>query len=350
MKRILVLLLAVLLLTGCGTAAPVETTTAPTTQPTEVTTVPTTQPKTRGDMQIFISLPQEDAHWKAAGEDLLMLLENLCYQVTLAYSDNDPLTQASQLEEVMNQGVDCILLAPVDSASLTDVGFLAQEQNIPIVSYDRLLMDTEAVQYYVSYDYKAMGRAMAEHIVEKAGVETAEKPLTIEFFMGTPEDHSAFLVYSGVMEVLLPYLEQGTLVANSGRTSFEDTCTLDNDAAAVEKAMTGYLQNYYKGTRPDIVCTASDDFAQSCITAIEARKRQLPLITGLGATDTGIANIESGKQTFTTETDLFLLDEKAVALVDAILWDKEPELNDTENTHNNAITVPAYLCDFTIMP
>lgn len=350
MKRILVLLLTVLLLSGCGAAESAQPTTVPTIAPTEATTVPTTEPKRREDMRIFISLPQEDAHWQAAGEDLAMLLQNLCYQVTLSYGNNDPMEQAQQLEQAITEGVDCILLSPVDSASLAEIGFLAQAQGIPIVAYDRLLMDTEAVQYYVSYDYKAMGRAMAEHIVEKTAPDTAEKPLTIEFFMGAPEDHSALLLYNGILEVLQPYLEQGKLVAKSGRTAFEDTCTLENDATAVEKAMADYLQDSYKKTRPDIVCTVSDAFAQSCINAIEARKRELPLITGLGATEAGLANIEAGKQSFTVETDLYLLDEKCVALVDAILWGKEPELNDTENIHNNAITVPAYLCEFTVKP
>ncbi|MBR4864429.1 MAG: sugar-binding protein [Oscillospiraceae bacterium] len=350
MKRILVLLLALLLLAGCGAQPPAETTVPTTEAATEATTVATTEPKRREDMQIFISLPAEDARWQAAGEDLLMLLQNLCYQVTLSYGEGDAMTQAQQLTEAIETGVDCILLAPVDSAALSEVGALALEQGIPMIAYDRMVMDTEAVQYYVSYDYKAMGRAMAEHIVEKADPDTAEKPLTIEFFMGAPEDHSAFLVYAGVMEVLQPYLEAGKLVTKSGRTAFEDTCTLENDAAAVEKAMRTYLQEDYKGTRPDIICTANDDFVAACITAIEARKRELPLFTGIGATEAGLANLEAGKQSFTVETDLYLLDEKTVSLVDAVLWDKEPELNDTENTHNNAATIPSYLCEFTAKP
>jgi putative multiple sugar transport system substrate-binding protein len=350
LKKILVLFLALVLLSGCGAQAPVETTVPTTEAPTEATTVPTTEPKRREDMEIFVSLPIEDGRWQAAGEDLLMLLQNLCYQVTLSYAKGDALTQAQQLEEAIEKGVDCILLAPVDSAALSEVGSLAMEQNIPMIAYDRMVMDTEAVLYYVSYDYKAMGRAMAEHIVEKAAPDTAEKPLTIEFFMGAPEDQSAFLLYSGIMEVLQPYLEAGKLVAKSGRTAFEDTCTLENDAAAVEKAMRSYLQDDYKGTCPDIVCTASDDFVTACITAIEARKRELPLLTGIGATEEGLANLDAGKQSFTVETDLYLLDEKAVALVDAVLWDKDPELNDTENTHNNAAIIPSYLCEFTVKP
>ena len=349
MKRILVLFLALLLLAGCGAQPPAETTVA-TTEATEATEPPTTEPRRREDMQILISLPKEASPWKEAGEDLLMLLENLCYRVTLSYCDGDSLTQAQQLEEAIQNNFDCILLAPVDSAALAETCNLALEQNIPIIAYDRMVMDTEAVQYYIAFDYKAMGRAIAEHIVEKTAPDTAEKPLTIEFFMGAPEDNSAFLLYAGVMEILQPYLEEGKLVAKSGRTAFEDTCVLENDAAAVEKAMRSYLQDYYKGTRPDIVCTASDAFAAACITAIEARKRELPLITGVGATEAGLANIDAGKQSFTVETDLYLLDEKAVALVDAILWGKEPELNDTENTHNNAATIPSYLCEFTVKP
>lgn len=351
MKRILALLLAAVLLTGCGAAAPAET-----AAPTAATTVPEpadTKPvrKSREDTRILISLPtQENERWRRAGEDLHMLLQNLCYQVTLSYADGDIREQEKQLEQAISEGVDCVIIAPIDSPALTQVFLAAQEQAVTVVSYDRLLMDTEAASYYISYDYKAMGVAMGKHIAAEKALDAVQEPVTVEFFMGAPEDNNALLLYEGIMEVLQPYLDSGKLVSNSNRTAFEDTCTVDWDTALVEASFENYLRDYYKRSGPDVICTVSDDFADTCIGVLEEKKLEIPLVTGLGATESGIANIRSGSQSFTAAMDMELLNEKCAALVDAVLSGKEPELNDTENCHNNAVTVPAYLCEFTLLP
>lgn len=345
MKRILALMGAILLLLcGCAGEAPAETSVATTEAVTAAPTETAPQKKTRDQMHIFISLPDEaDPHWQKAGEDLQMLLQNLTYQVTLSYSNNDAGAQEQLLEQALQEGVDCILLAPVDSVALSHVCNIAFEQAVPVVTYDRPVLYTQGVRYHVSYDYAAMGKEMATHIVEKSALDTAETPLTIEFFMGAPEDNNALLLYSGIMEVLAPYLEAGMLTINSGRTDFEDVCTPDRDTGTVEETFQSHLQEHYKGSRPDIICTASDDFADACIRVLEARKQELPLITGIGATELGISNTQQGKQHFTVATDMELLDEKCVELVDAFLNQKEPETN-TNGFYNNAVTVPAYLC------
>lgn len=348
MKRILALLVAtVLLLAGCGAEKAVQT-----TAPTEASTVPAeTEPKqkSREEMHIFISLPEEeDSRWQRAGADLEMLLRNLFYQVTLRYAKSDAAEQARQLAEALEAGVDCILLAPVDPVTLTEVCATAEEMGVPLVSYDRMVTDTEHLDYYVSYDYRTIGVEMGNHIVEKAALDTAEKPLTVEFFMGAPEDNRALLLYLGILEVLQPYLEEGKLLANSGRTAFEDICTVDGTAGSVEEAFRSYLQDHYRRTRPDIICTASDAFADACIRVLEEKKLEIPLITGVGGTEAGLANVQGKKQSFTVTLALEPLDEACVSLIDAVLTGKEPELNDRESCHNNAKVVPAFLCSHTV--
>lgn len=352
MKKCIVLLTAFLLaLTGCGCkkAAP-----APTTQPA-VTTAPATAPtetepgpKTRDRMKLFILLPES---WQAAGEDLQMMLQNLTYQVELQFAKNDAREQARQLTEAIEQDADGIILAPVDSTALTEVCEEVKNRGIPLFSYDRLLMNTEAVSYYVSFDYRAIGVALGQCIANRENLEeaTADTPRTIEFFMGPPEDNSALLLYEGVMEVLQPYLATGALVALSGRTAFEDTCVVDWDGEFVAQRLEDQLDTYYeKGAYPDVICTVSDDFATVCAQVLMDRGiTDLPVITGLGGTDTGIMNMEEGKQSITIETDLLELNDRLVQTVDAVMTGKEPELNTPEGCHNNAKDVPAYLCGYT---
>ena len=350
MKKCIAILLAVLL-AGCTAQAPAETTTAP----TETTAAPTTLPteptqKGRQDTAIYISLPDEaDAHWLSAGEDLKMLFENLTYQVTLTYAEADPFQQEQQLLEALEQGVDCLIVAPVDAFSLSAVGDAAKEQGVPLVAYDRLLMNTDGVSYYVSYDYQAIGRELGQFIEKEKGLSNLEagKSVTLELFMGSPEDSGAWLLYQGIMEVLQPYLEQGTLVAASGRTAFEDTCMVAWDTEAVKAALEQQLSGAYRKDAPEVICTVSDAFAAACSQVLaQKRPKQTPLITGIGGDQT---LVEQGVQGITFAMDMALLNERCMTLVDQLLTGKTPEVNDTESCNNHALIVPAYLCGYEVI-
>ena len=308
--------------------------------------------RSREETEIWLSLPDEsDAHWANAGEDLKMLLENLGYPVTLTYARGDAQEQADQMVEAIEKGADCLIIAAVDSTALYDSALLAHRDRIPMIAYDRLLMDTEAVSYYVAYDYKAMGAAIAEAIVAEKRLSDAQpgECHTIELFMGSPESSNGLLLYQGVMEVLQPYFDSGVLVSKSGRTAFEDTCVIGWDAESAAAALAGYLSEYYPQEVPEILCTVSDSFADACITVLEASGcpyENWPVITGMGATETGTGHLQTGLQTMTVKTDLMLLNERCVQTVDDMLTGKTPEVNDTENCYNHVMVVPAYLCEF----
>lgn len=337
-----------LLFVGCTAAS--EPTEPPQTTAPATTAAPTTEPtgpKDREDTRLAILLPEEET-WAAAGEDLQMLLQNLHYQVELLYAGADAWEQAQQLTDVMERA-DGIIIAPVESAALTEVCLQVKEKALPLFSYDRLLMDTEAVSYYVSFDYRKIGATLARQVIAETNLDTmTEGTLTVELFMGSPEDSSALQLYMGIMDELQPYFDKGLLVTPSGRVAFEDTCVQEWDSQVVAEAFTGYLQEYYKkGAVPDIICTVSDSFAAACNEVLARRNAKTqPLITGLGGTEAARAAIAGGKQLVSVATDLYQLNERLVETVDAVMTGKEPQINDRESCHNNAITVPAYLLEF----
>ena len=152
MKRIFAIaLLLGLLFSGC-TAAPEPTATTQTTAPA-TTAAPTTEPtgpKDREDTRLAILLP-EDANWAAAGEDLQMLLQNLHYQVELMYADSDAWEQAQQLSQVL-EWADGIIIAPVESAALTEVCLQVKEKELPLFSYDRIHAMSNDTLIYELYD------------------------------------------------------------------------------------------------------------------------------------------------------------------------------------------------------
>ena len=353
MKKLFALLLAlamVLSLAACGEKSGTTTPSGSTNPGTETTTGGETDKPGEGKT-VAIAMPtQSSERWIKDGDNMKKQLEDLGYKVLLQYAEDDPQQQVSQIENFVAQMVDCIVIAAVDSGALTTVEAQAKTAGIPIIAYDRLLMDTDAVSYYASFDNKGVGTAIANYIVDAKdleGAKAAGESYTIEFFMGSPDDNNAVLLYEGIMEVLQPYLDDGTLVCKTGRTSFEETCILRWSQETAQQWCENYLSGFYADEDLDIVCSAFDGFAYGCRSALESAgytEENWPLITGQDAELMAVKNIISGKQTMSIYKDTRLLAEKCVTMVNAVVNGTEPEINDTETYDNGVLVVPSYLC------
>lgn len=362
MKKILAILLAcamIFALAACASTTSnssdtADTNTADTTTDTADTTTEgdTTADATTGEGKtIGIAMPtQSSERWINDGANMKAQLESLGYEVVLQYAEDDVQMQVSQIENMVAQMVDCLVIAAVDSGALTAVEAQAKAAGIPIIAYDRLLMDTDAVSYYASFDNKGVGTAIANYIVEAKDLEAAREAgesYTIEFFMGSPDDNNAVLLHEGIMEVLQPYLDDGTLVCKTGRTSFDETCILRWSQETAQQWCENYLSGFYADEDLDIACSAFDGFAYGIRSALEAAgytDANWPLITGQDAELMAVKNIISGKQTMSIYKDTRLLAEKCVTMVNAVLTGSEPEINDTETYDNGVLVVPSYLC------
>lgn len=302
--------------------------------------------------KIGVAMPtQSSERWIRDGKNMKQKLEALGYEVDLQYAEDEVQTQVSQIENLISSGVDCLVIASIDSSTLVNPLQQAKDAGIPVIAYDRLLMDTDAVSYYASFDNKGVGTAIANYIVEKKdleGARAAGESYTIEFFMGSPDDNNAVLLNDGVMEVLQPYLDDGTLVCKTGRTSFAETNILRWSQETAQKNCEDYLSGYYANEKLDIACTAFDGFAYGVRSALEGAGYKIgedwPLVTGQDAELMAVKNIISGHQTMTIYKDTRLLADKCVTMVQAVLEGTEPEINDTEQYNNNVKVVPSYLC------
>ena len=351
MKKILAMILAlvmVLSLAACGgssePAAEAPAAEAPAAE-APAAEAPAAEGKTVG-----VAMPtQSSERWINDGANMKAQLEALGYEVELQYAEDDVQMQVSQIENMIASGVDCLVIASIDSVALTGVEAQAKEAGIPIIAYDRLLMQTDAVSYYASFDNEGVGRAIAEYVEAKLDLANTTETYTIEFFMGSPDDNNAVLLYNGVMKVLQQYLDSGVLVCKSGRTSFEDTCILRWSQETAQKNCEDYLAGFYADEDLDICLTAFDGFAYGCRSALEgagyvAGTDRWPVITGQDAELMATKNIISGHQTMSIAKDTRLLAEKCVTMVNAVLTGSEPEINDTTTYDNGVFVVPSYLC------
>lgn len=337
------------LLVGCGSSE-TSTSTSGSTETTAKTETKTEATVTAGK-KVGVAMPtQSSERWINDGANMKSKLEALGYEVDLQYAEDDVQMQVSQIENMIASGVNCLVIASIDSAALVNVEAQAKAAGIPIIAYDRLLMNTDAVSYYATFDNKGVGTAIGKYIEENkklADAQAAGESYTIEFFMGSPDDNNAVMLYNGVMEVLQPYLDAGTLVCKSGRTSFDDTCILRWSQETAQQNCENYLTGFYADEDLDIACSAFDGFAYGIKAALEGAgytDANWPMITGQDAELMAVKNIISGKQTMSIYKDTRLLADKCVTMVQAVLEGSEPEINDTEQYNNGVITVPSYLC------
>ena len=297
---------------------------------------------------VGIAMPtQSSERWINDGANMKKQLEAKGYEVLLQYAEDDVQMQVSQIENMVAQQVDCLVIASIDSVALTGVEAQAKAAGIPIIAYDRLLMQTDAVTYYASFDNEGVGRAIAEYVEAKLDLANTTETYTIELFMGSPDDNNAVLLYNGVMKVIQKYLDSGVLVCKSGRTSFEDTCILRWSQETAQKNCEDYLAGFYADEDLDICLTAFDGFAYGCRSALEGAgytAENWPIITGQDAELMATKNIISGHQTMSIAKDTRTLAEKCVTMVNAVLTGSEPEINDTTTYDNGVFVVPSYLC------
>lgn len=301
-----------------------------------------TYPLIREGNTIGISLPDEN--WLATASTLTTLLENVGYQTTLQYAQNDPKTQAEQIKQMADQGVNCIVVAAVDNLTLAEAIDYAAAKEVKIIAYDRLPSDTENINYYVAPDYHAMGVAVAEVIT--AGLDE-EEIYTFELFMGEPANPSSYLYWEGLLTVLQPYITNGTLQNLSGRLEFEDVCIPDGTAETAQEACITRLDYHYGDTTVDICITGTNTITKGVIAALEAKgytQQNWPAIAGCEQADNPLS---MGNISVTAYTNPEELTKGCLAMVDAAISGNQPNVGkELTATDNGAASVATYLCDY----
>ena len=117
---------------------------------------------------------QSSERWIKDGDNMKQKLEAMGYEVDLQYAEDDVQMQVSQIENMIASGAQCLVIAAIDAGALTTVEEQAKTAGIPIIAYDRLLMDSDAISYYASFDNEGVGTAIGEYIKVRSYARPAE--------------------------------------------------------------------------------------------------------------------------------------------------------------------------------
>ncbi|KEZ91559.1 MULTISPECIES: multiple monosaccharide ABC transporter substrate-binding protein [Lacrimispora] len=345
------------MLSGCSSStgsAPenkeTQTTSAATTEATKAaeTKAEETKATTGTGTLVGVAMPTKDLQrWNQDGSNMKKELEDAGYKVDLQYASNDVQTQVSQVENMISNGCQILVIASIDGSSLGEPLSQAKAMGIPVISYDRLIMNSDAVTYYATFDNYKVGQKQGEYLVEALDLEKATEPKNIELFTGDPADNNCNFFFGGAMDVLKKYIDSGKLVVKSGQTAFEQVATANWDSEKSQNRMDTIIAgNYSDGTVLDAVLCSNDSTALGVENALASSYTgKYPVITGQDCDIANVKNMLQGKQAMSIFKDTRTLASQVVKMVDSVMQGGEAEINDTKSYDNGTGIIPTFLCD-----
>jgi putative multiple sugar transport system substrate-binding protein len=309
--------------------------------------------KDSGKVKIGVSMPTKSLQrWNQDGDNMKKQLEAAGYVVDLQYAgDNDIPTQVNQLENMITGGCSALVIAAIDGSSLTEVLKTAKAKGISVIAYDRLIMNSDAVSYYATFDNYKVGQLQGTYIESKLNLKSAEGPFNIELVTGDPADNNVNFFFSGAMDVLRPYISSGKLVVLSGQTAQAQAATPNWSTEESQKRFENIITSVGygpDGVKLDAVLCSNDSTANGVTNALVGAgytAANFPILTGQDCDKPSVKNMNAGTQAMSVFKDTRTLASQVVKMIDAIAKKAKPPVNDTKTYNNGTGIIPSFLCD-----
>jgi len=363
-KRVLAVLLSTAMvaamLVGCGSSAAAPAAEAPAAEAEAKEEAPAEEAapakeataeevaEAAAGTKVGVSMPTKDLQrWNQDGANMEAQLKDAGYEVDLQYASNDVQTQVSQIENMISSGANVLVIAAIEGSSLGEALDMAKEAGIPVIAYDRLLMNSDAVSYYATFDNYMVGTKQGEYIEQALDLANAAGPFNMEITAGDPGDNNAGYFYQGAIDVLQKYIDEGKLNIVSGQVKFDEVATPSwATETAQSRAENIIASNYADGTNIDVWLCSNDSTAMGVENALAANYTgSYPVITGQDCDIENTKNMIAGKQSMSIFKDTRTLASQVVKMVGQILTGSEVDVNDTTTYDNGTGVIPSYLCE-----
>lgn len=357
MKKIIALLLSLCLvfsLTACGTTDSKESSgnndnSQSTDKDTSKDNAGEDTGKKDGSVDVGIVLPTKDEpRWlqdQARFEDVISKTN---YSVEVLFSQGSSANEKTNVETLIAKGIKVLIICAQDAAAAAAAVEEAKEAGVTVISYDRLITDTDALDYYVTFDSVAVGEAMGKYLVENAS--GTGNPLYL--YAGAATDNNAFLFFEGAWNMLQPKIADGTFVIknSSEAIALQDKATLTRDEMSkiIGQVTTNWDFNEAKSKAEAHLTSASaadkgkcyilapnDGTARSIadVFAADADVSEY-FITGQDAEIASVQYIIDSKQSMTVFKDTRTLATDAMNMAIEVIEGKKPV---TDASYNNLV-------------
>lgn len=353
MKKFLaVLLCAVMVFSFAACANTAPTASEPESQaPAESSAAPADN---KGGVDIGIVLPTKDEpRWVQDETRFKDALKDTEYSVEILFSQGSSAKEKENVEALIAKGIKVLVICPQDGAAAAAAVDAAKKEGITVISYDRLITDTASVDYYVTFDSIAVGKAQGQYLIDNA--TGTGNPLYL--YAGAASDNNAFLFFEGAWTVLQPKIADGTFVIknSSEALALKDKATLTRDEMSkiIGQVTTNWDFNEAKNkaeahltsTKAEdkgnvFILAPNDGTARAIADAFAADKDVKSYkVTGQDAEKASVQYIIDGKQSMTVFKDVRTLVKDSIDMAVAILKGETPATTGSYN--NNAADIKA---------
>ncbi len=307
-----------------------------------------------GTVDVGIVLPTKDEpRWLQDQARFESVIADTDYSVEVLFSQGSSATERTNVETLIAKGIKTLIICPQDAGAAALAVETAKAEGITVISYDRLITDTEAVDYYVTFDSVAVGEAMGKYLADNAkGTGNS-----LYLYAGAATDNNAFLFFQGAWNILEPKIADGTFVIRNSSEAIalqdQPTLTRDQMSKIIGQVTTDWDMNVAKSK------------AESNLTAVTAAEKGLCYIlapndgtarsiadvfaadadvsgyyvTGQDAELASVQYVIDGKQSMTVFKDTRTLAQDAMDMAISVMKGETPA---TDTTYNNMVKdVPA---------
>ncbi|ETI70187.1 sugar ABC transporter substrate-binding protein [Neobacillus vireti] len=300
-----------------------------------------------GKVDVGIVLPTKDEpRWVQDEQRFKDALKGSDYTTEILFSQGSSAKEKENVETLINKGIKVLIICPQDGDAAAAAVEAAKKEKITVISYDRLITHTDAVDYYVTFDSVAVGAAQGQYLIDH--VKGKDMPLYL--YAGAASDNNAFLFFQGAWSVLQPKIADGTFkVANSSAAeglkekqelSREELSkilgqvTTNWDANDAKNKAQTHLTAASAALKGDVAVLAPNDGTARSIADVFASDGDIKsyVVTGQDAEKASIQYVIDSKQSMTVFKDVRTLVKDAMGMAVTILDGKKPE---TTGTYDN---------------
>ena len=305
-------------------------------------------------LAVGIVLPTKDEpRWIQDETRFKEALTKAGYNVEILFSQGSSAKEKENVEALITKGIKVLIICPQDGTAAAAAAEAAKAAGVKVISYDRLIRDTDAVDYYVTFDSIAVGAAQAQYLVDNA--EGTGNPLYL--YAGAASDNNAFIFFEGAWGVLQPKIADGTFVIknSSEAEALKDKATLTRDEMSkiIGQVTTNWDFNTAKTLaesnltaaaaedKGDVFILAPNDGTARAIADAFAADKDVTsyFVTGQDAEKASVQYVIDGKQSMTVFKDVRTLVTDAISAAVALLEGQTPT---AKGSYNNGVKdVPA---------
>ena len=315
----------------------------------------------KDELDIGIVLPTKDEdRWLADEATFKELIEEKGYKAEIMYSQADPAIEKSNVEALIEKGVKVLLICPFDGAAAASTVEMAKAEGVQVISYDRLIMGTDAVDYYVAFESAKIGEAMGQYLVDQAAAYGGSG-LNLYLYSGALTDNNSFTYFQGNWNALQPKIADGTFIVRNSEVAmkYKDIKDLSYDQLyeIMQSVDTEWTPSVAKSlAEANLTNAAAEEKALSFITAPDDNTARAVAdafmadadvkefrICGADGVEGSVQYLIDGKQDMTVYCNPAMIAVSAMELAEKLIAGEKVESAETIN--NEAIDIPVIRCD-----